>query len=63
MYALRNLLRDFTVFYGGVNDLLIIILYAAKNEGWVVGLYGLVVSIPACKPQGAWVRIHPETLG
>ena len=51
MYALRNLLRDFTVFYGGVNDLWIIILYAAKIEGWVVGLYGLVVSIPACKPQ------------
>ena len=51
MYALRNLLRDFTVFYGGVNDLWIIILYAAKIEGWVVGLYGLVVIIPACKPQ------------
>jgi hypothetical protein len=51
MYALRNLLRDFAVFYGGVNDLWIIILYAAKIEGWVVGLYGLVVIIPACKPQ------------
>jgi hypothetical protein len=53
MYALRNSLRDFTVFYGGVNDLRIIILYAAKIERWVVGLYGLVDSIPACKPQGA----------
>jgi hypothetical protein len=37
MYALRNLLRAFTVFYGGVNDLGILILYAAKFDGWVVG--------------------------
>ncbi len=51
MYALRNSLRDSTVFYGGVNDLRKIILYAAKIEEWVVGLYSLVVSIPACKPQ------------
>jgi hypothetical protein len=53
MYALRNSLRDFTVFYGGVNDLRIIILYAAKIEGWAVGFYSVVVSIPASKPQGA----------
>jgi hypothetical protein len=35
--ALRNTLRVFTVFYGGVNDLSILILYAAKFDGWVVG--------------------------
>jgi hypothetical protein len=29
IYALRNTLRVFTVFYGGVNDLSILILYAA----------------------------------
>ncbi len=37
IYALRNTLRVFTVFYGGVNDLSILILYAAKFDRWVVG--------------------------
>ncbi len=37
IYALRNTLRVFTVFYGGVNDLSILILYAAKFDGWVMG--------------------------
>jgi hypothetical protein len=30
-----------------------LILKRLKIVGSVVGLYGLVVSIPACKPQGA----------
>ncbi len=37
IYALRNMLCVFTVFYGGVNDLSILILYAAKFGRWVVG--------------------------